>query len=123
MKDRFRDYVSLRHDALQDEFVLHAPKTVYMLDRSKEDDPQMDFVFADITALQNVRFRHFMRDCRALQGGADGLSRVILREEQAAVAFLHEHHQDILKNFDPTIVKFRKKRKIVVVDGALDDLL
>jgi len=39
------------------------------------------------------------------------------------MTFLEENFQDIRDNFDPSVVKFRKRRKIVLADGALDGLL
>jgi hypothetical protein len=65
----------------------------------------MNFIFTDKTALQVVRFRHFMAEC------------------QAAHRFLEESYQDILANFDTQVVKFRKKRKIIMADGVADEWL
>jgi len=81
----------------------------------------MDFVFSDKTALQAVRFRHFMKDCRKIMGDAEKLDSTIDEERQAVLNFLEQIHQDILNNFDPKIVKFRKKRKIILADAALKD--
>ena len=36
---------------------------------------------------------------------------------------LHETHRDIIQNFDPTVIRLRKKRKVVVAPGAFDSLL
>jgi len=124
LKDRFHQYLSERYDALQNEFDRLAPRAVYMLDKSTEDEPHMDFVFTDKTALQAVRLRHFLNDCRALlSSDPTPLGRTVEREEQSIARFLSDNHQDILQNFDPGVVKFRKKRKIVIADGALDGLL
>ncbi len=82
----------------------------------------MDFIFTDKTALKAVRFRHFMADCRALAGDSRALDLITEREKSAILAFLHEAHRDIMENFDPKVVKLRKKNKIIVADGALDAL-
>ena len=39
--------------------------------------------------------------------------------------YLHgrERNQDIQDNFDPTVVKMRRKRKIILTATALDDLI
>ena len=87
------------------------------------DDPHMKFVFTDKTALQGVRFRHFMADCRKCAGDTGALERLAEQEKRAAMTFLEENFQDIRDNFDPGVVRFRKKRKIVLADGALDGLL
>ena len=83
----------------------------------------MNFVFSDKTALQAVRFRHFMRDCQAIAADTRELNILAKRERQAMLSYLEQSYQDILENFDPTLVKFRKKRKILLADSALKDLL
>ena len=46
-----------------------------------------------------------------------------LKEEiNDAIFWLAENHRDILKNFDPKIIKLRKKKKIIISPRALDDL-
>jgi hypothetical protein len=82
----------------------------------------MDFIFTDKTALQAVRFRHFMTDCRAIAADGRELDPIIEREKSSVVAFLDEAHRDIMENFDPKVVKFRKKNKIIIADGAFDAL-
>ena len=37
--------------------------------------------------------------------------------------YLDQAYQDILDNFNPKLVKFRQKRKIVITDGALKGLI
>lgn len=37
--------------------------------------------------------------------------------------WLHETHRDIIQNFDPTVIRLRKTRKVVVAPGAFDSLL
>ena len=49
------------------------------------------------------------------------LDSTIDKERQAVLHFLKQIHQDILNNFDPKVVKFRKKRKIILADAALKD--
>jgi len=122
LKGRFYRYVAKRHDHLALEFDQESRKVVYLFDQSRPDDPHMDFIFTDKTALKAVRFRHFMADCRALAGDSRALDLITEREKSAILAFLHEAHRDIMENFDPKVVKLRKKNKIIVADGALDAL-
>ena len=120
---RFWDYLSQRYDALRTEFNDQARTAVYMEDKSRPHDPHMNFIFCDKTALQAVRFRHFMRDCRPLVADRAELDTIINRERQALDAYLESTCQDILTNFDPKVAPLRKKRKIIIADGALDDVL
>ena len=115
--------MSQRYDALQSEFDGQARKAVYMEDKSRPHDPHMNFIFSDKTALQAVRFRYFMRDCRPLVADRRELDAVITRERQALDAYLESACRDILANFDPKVAPFRKKNKIIIADGALNDLL
>lgn len=123
LQRRFWAYLSQRYDALRTEFDNQAHKTVYMEDKSRPHDPHMNFIFSDKTALQAVRFRQFMRDCRALVADRAELDAIITREQQAIKAYLESACQDILTNFDPKVAPFRKKRKIIIADGALNEIL
>ena len=50
------------------------------------------------------------------------VERFLAEEIDRANTWLTENHQDIQGNFDPTVVKLRKKRKIIMSPSALDDL-
>ncbi len=123
LQRRFWDYLSQRYDALRTEFDGQARKAVYMEDKSRPHDPHMNFIFSDKTALRAMRFRYFMRDCRPLVADRRELDAVITRERQALDAYLESTCRDILTNFDPKVAPFRKKNKIIIADGALNELL
>ena len=93
-----------------------------MEDVSRQNDPHRNFIFSDKTALQAVRFRHFMSDCCPLVADRAELDAVISRERQALDEYLESACQDIFANFDPKVAPFRKKRTIIIADGALNDL-
>lgn len=88
LQRRFWDYLSQRYYALRTEYDGQARKAVYMEDNSRPHDPHMNFIFSDKTALQAVRFRQFMRDCRPLVADRAELDAVISREHQAVDAYL-----------------------------------
>lgn len=123
LQDQFSRYTSERYKALAEEFDREASRRVYLIDKSRGHDPQMDFVFSDKTALQAVRFRHFTEDCRRIMGDAEELETLTEQESQAVSDYLERKHQDILRNFDSRVRKFRRKRKIILADRALKDLL
>jgi hypothetical protein len=123
LKSRFYRYLDERQQVLAATFDRAERKRVYLLDESRGDDPHMNFVFTDKTALEAVRFRHFMADCRKLAEDRTVLDGLAEQEKQAAMTFLEENLRDIRDNFDPAVVRFRKRRKIVLADGALDGLL
>lgn len=123
LRDRFWQYLAARYNALLQEFDATAARRVYFRDESKPDDPQMQIVFSDQTALQAVRLRHFVRDCRAMMGDPQELEAWAERECQAVRRFLGQAYQDILQYFDPKVAKLRKKRKIILADRAVKDML
>lgn len=43
-------------------------------------------------------------------------------EVARATSWLTENYQDIMQNFDPTVIKLHKKKKIILSPQALDDL-
>jgi hypothetical protein len=83
----------------------------------------MNFVFSDATALDAVRFRHFVRDCRRIVGDPSELETLIEQEKHLVLDFLANAYADIMENFDPTVVKLRRKRKVVLANVKLKDLL
>ncbi|KJV05699.1 hypothetical protein [Methylocucumis oryzae] len=123
LNSRYYNYLSTRVESLLNDYHAAASKRVYQLDGNQESEPSKDFVFTDISALQAVRFKHFMKDCNAIQGDPAELKILLEREYQAAIGFLEHSHQDIMANFDPKVVKLRKKMKVIIADEAAKDLL
>lgn len=118
LQDRFWKYLSKRYEELLDQCDQQAKNCVYIIDHSTRNDPHLDFVFSDKTALKAVRFKHFMTDCQQLAGNNQELIAATVQATRAAVDFLEQQYQDITENFDPKIIKLRKKRKIVVATEA-----
>lgn len=122
LQDRFRGYQMKRYEELLDHWDEKALGRAWIIDETKPDDPATIFVFSDKTALQRVRQRHFIADCRLMEEGTNVLEAASQEERIRVAAFLEEQYIDIETNFDPKIHKFRKKRKVVITPGALDDL-
>ena len=123
LERRYWQWLSERYTQLLEEFDTSALKRVYVCDRSQPDDPLLHFVFTDKTALQAVRLQHFVQDCRSMAGEPHELEIWIERERRAAQHYLEQTYQDIVDHFDPKVVRFRKKRKIILSDQAVKDLL
>ncbi|KZZ14089.1 hypothetical protein A3750_02505 [Oleiphilus sp. HI0079] len=122
LQDRVREYQSTRYHVLNDEF--HDQQaSIYMIER--DDDPNeasMSIVVNNASAAQQVRFTHLLKDCTALSEYALEIEGLKRREVALQEAFIREQYQDICDNFDPTVVKFKKKYKVVFSSEALDDL-
>ena len=123
LRDRYYTYMRERYEALLDRFNSSPATNVYMRDRSRDNEPQMDFVFSDATALDAVRFRHFVSDCRRITGDPAEVDHLIAQEKHLALDFLANTNKGIMDNFDPTVVKLHRKRKIILANDTLKDLL
>lgn len=66
-----------------------------------------------------------MRCCRAAeQTDHSLLSRKLEEEKQLLTKYLDNQYKDIMENFDPKIIRFRKKYKLIFhKDSGLDELL
>ncbi len=123
LRDRYYTYMRERYEALLDRFNTSPTNCVYMRDRTRDNEPHMEFVFSDATALDTVRFRHFICDCRSIAGDPAEVDRLIEQEKHLALDFLAGAYKDIMDNFDPTVVQLRRKRKIILANEKLKDLL
>ena len=79
-------------------------------------------VFTNERTLKQIRWRHFLSDCNSLVADYAEVEELLVEEIDRANAWLVENHQDIQKNFDPKVVKLKKKRKIILTENALDDM-
>lgn len=122
LRHRYHEYLRARHDHLLDRFDEEAALRAYIQHQQHGLEPHINFIFSDKSALDAVRFRHFFSDCQRIAVGITELAAVTDQEQKAAVEFLQEQYCDIQQNFDPSVAPLRKKRKIVLADGALDGL-
>ena len=122
LRHRYYEYLRDCHSRLLDRFDEDAMQRVYIRCKKQGLEPHIEFVFSDKSAFDAVRFLHFFSDCRRIAGDVNELAVVIEQEKKVAVEFLQAKYLDIQQNFDPSVVLPRKKRKIVLVDSALDGL-
>ena len=123
LQRRFWFYLSTLSDSLADQFDREARHSIWLIDRSQGYDPQIDFIFSDKSVLPEVRFRSFLRDCRRFPADVADLDICVNKERARLVEDLEKQYQDILANFNPKVAPFKKKTKIILADGALNDLL
>ena len=107
--------------ALSESNVQRLP-VVYVYDKDWDDDPHRLFVFTDERTLKQIRWRRFLSDCKSLVAEYAEVEKLLEKEIDRANAWLVGNYQDIQDNFDPTVVKLRKKNKIIMTESALDDL-
>jgi hypothetical protein len=114
------DYEHTRWEALLVMYDSADVSGVYRLDESEPPEINLHFVFTDTRALSVVRFRSFLRDCRAVERPVGELERVLKTEEAALEHFIADQHAEIRRTFDPNVRRIAKRRKIMVMKGAFD---
>ena len=121
LKSRWYDYQQECWHALSkasDEL----PPAVYIQDKDWDDDPHRFFIFNSASALKRIRWQHFLSDCEPLITEFSVVKEQLEHEIGSAISWLAENHQDIMKNFDPKVTNLRKKIKIIISPGAMEDL-
>jgi hypothetical protein len=122
LNNRFTRYIIQRNDALVQIWDQRHVGQTYVIDKSSTEDPSLAFVFSDPSALQQIRFRHFVSDVRAVEAPLAYLDREIETEKKRLQAFLDTQLADINANFDPNVIKLKPRRKIILSPGAARDI-
>lgn len=123
LQHRFYQYMHTRYEHLLERFDKESKQCVYIQRIEQNREPYINFVFSDKSAFDAVRFRHFHQDCEHIIGDIVELDALAKQEQKETVKFLEKNYYDILDNYDPSVIRLRKKRKIILADGVLDDLL
>ncbi|QYZ67770.1 MAG: hypothetical protein OI74_01120 [Gammaproteobacteria bacterium (ex Lamellibrachia satsuma)] len=121
LKRRWWAYQDERRDILGEELASWEP-AVYMKEENWDDDPSRSYIFTNAESLQRVRWRHYLSDCASLLTPLAETDTLLKREAGLTIAFLDEAHADIMENFDPKVIKLRKKKKIIMASGVFDEL-
>ena len=111
-----------RYENLLTEWESHGTGGVYLIDVSEPPEHNIHFVFGDTRALGAVRFRSFMKDCRAIERPVDELQRAVEDETVEIKRFVRKEYEELQRTFDPAVVHLRKRRKILVHKEAFDGL-
>ena len=120
LQSRYYHYLDALYDQKIDEQDKKALKKVYIHDISKSDDPQLEIIFSDKTALENVRIRRFMEDCSKIRGSYSEIELITKHEEIKLRDFINSQYQDIMASFNPKIIKFKKKLNITIADSCAE---
>jgi len=118
---RVFEYIHARYDVLLTDWDRANKRGVYWVDTSEPQERNTHFIFTDKQALSAVRFRSFVRDCRAIERGTDELNDAVTEEETKVKAFITQQHRELLQTFDPKIKRLRRRRKILIHKDAFED--
>jgi hypothetical protein len=110
------DYEKKRFDALLTENDECHCSGVYLVDESTPAQASVHFVFADKSALSRVRFRSFVRDCRAMQRQDTELAALVRKEKDLLARFIDEQYSQISKTVDPKVTKVRRIHKVAMTN-------
>lgn len=122
LKHRWQLYLQQRWLELSEAQCLAEP-AVYFRDEGRKGEKRRDFIFNNEAALKQIRWRHFLADCKTLLGDLSAIAELEEQELAKASLWLRHTYQDIINNFDPKVVKLRKKFKVVIAPEALDGQL
>ncbi|VAX12619.1 hypothetical protein MNBD_GAMMA24-689 [hydrothermal vent metagenome] len=123
LQHRFYQYMHTRYEQLLEQFDKESKQQVYIQRIEQDQEPHINFVFSDKSAFYAIRLRHFYNDCEHIAGDIVELDALAEQEQKEAVKFLDKNYHEILDNYDPSVIRLWKKRKIILADGVLDDLL
>ncbi len=118
LKGRVFRYLRDRWEVLADAWDAAARRCVYIVDTSQPGDPGTHFVFSDKSALADIHFHSFLRDCRAIEQPATELEAQLSEEKAALAAFIDAQRDDLARNFDPKITRLRKKARVLIHKDA-----
>jgi hypothetical protein len=125
LRHRFWKHISEVHERLMDEFNIKSTQRVIILNQSQVGNPSHHFLFTDKEILKRIHLKTFMRCCRAAeQTDHSSLFRKLEEEKKLLTKYLDKQYKDIMENFDPKIIRFRKKYKVIFHrDSGLGELL
>ncbi len=110
LQRRFRNYLQENREQLQAEFASESKQEVFIVDTSREGDPNHQFIFTDKDILPHISLKTFMADCRkAAQQDHTILFDRVEKEKRLMRHFLDEQYADIMANSDSEIIKPKKK--------------
>ncbi len=122
LESRWYRYAQQRWLELSKEFTQNSP-AVFTEDVNHDGELNRNFIFNNEDALKQIRWKHFLMDCEPLIADFTNVTERAEQEVAKAENYLQEAYEDIMKNFDPKVVKLKKKMKVVVAPGAFDGLL
>ncbi len=108
---------------LDDEFHAVSGDAVYFNKYADDiNGPCWDIIVKNAETAKKISFSNFLNDCHKYVQPIENLDALKAREKEKAERFLYHEHQRILENFHPKVAELKNKMKVVVADGALDNL-
>jgi hypothetical protein len=112
-------YLAERHEALSLQFNEEEKKTVWIQDKSVENDPSKIYVFSDKEAIKVVNLDNWQENTESIESkDFSYIDKILNDEKDKLTKFLNEKYEFIIQNHDPKVVKIKpKKMKVVFAKG------
>ncbi|HED12545.1 MAG TPA: hypothetical protein ENI62_02645 [Gammaproteobacteria bacterium] len=125
LKQRFWKHLQEIYEQFQIEFSKASRRQVFIIDTSRKDEPEHQFIFSDKEILSCISFKTFLVDCRKYkQRDFSILVDRIEKEKKLMQQFLNDQYADITADFNGKVIKLTKKRRIIIhKDSGLEGLL
>jgi len=121
LKSRWYSYLEQRFITLSKNQVGQLP-TVHIIDNNEKQVCNRTYIFNNEDALKMVRWKHFLMDCQPLMKDNNYLELLLISEKHQAQVFMDNSYKDIIENFDPNVVKLKKKIKVMMPAELLNNL-
>ena len=114
LKRRFWSHLQETLELHQIEFSRASRQQVFIINTSRKDEPERQFIFTDKDILSRIGLRTFMADCRKAEQIDHSILMGRIEEEKKLMRqFLDEQYADIQANFNGKIVKLTKKNGLL----------
>lgn len=126
LQSRVWNFLAKRRDELLIDFRDHPLNATYLVENPfpdvEADEQNLLVIFSDPSVLERIRFASFLSDCRALAQPREGLALVEARETKRMIEYVNEQHLELVRTFDPKVVHFRRRRKVMMHPKTFQDL-
>lgn len=96
---------------------------VFIIDKTEDPiDPSVDYIFGSMEVLKSITFTDFISDCNKVKGNAEDLNAYVDKITVDYLQALKDQMEEIKKTA-PNVVKLEKRRKIVMSEQAMDDIM
>jgi hypothetical protein len=111
---RIRTYEQERFDTLLTRWDAASRSCVYFVEDHSASEARPHIIFSDKEALERVRFRSFISDCRAIESPSRALEEAVDEEKALLARFIHAEHAELIRTYDPKIVRMREKYRMAL---------
>jgi hypothetical protein len=123
LQDRWQAELNKLTDRVDAPQLTIAPK-VFVKYTSLSESPIDHHIYIIVNnhfAGSQLTMSRLMQDVSKLEVNFEEIDHLVASEKAKAKAFIKAQYKDIEANFDPTIVKFKKRMNIVIAPNVLDD--